>query len=350
VTASAAAALLAGVCGALWLLRAGRWPAAALAVTAFGLATAIRPELGVAALPAALVFASAAPLAPRRRRALGAGLLLVSAAAAATALPLWTMNAAISGGAFLSPGAVWRHLGVVGRGAGLGVHGAVLALALAGAWAAARGRARAAAALLAGTGVAAALAVLAYDRFDDRMLLAATVALLPLAAFAFAAPQRAWPRLLAAAAALALVAVTWPRALRQAAAPPDTQVLETRIAARVAARPWPAGALFIAEQPPVLAAAGLAPVMSTRAALRDAAALARAVAGERPVYFLCDMYCEPGFAGVPSPSPCGQMLAGFAVEPVVAEPLLGRTYALYRLTGPAGPETPPPDCPRPPPG
>jgi hypothetical protein len=82
-------------------------------------------------------------------------------------------------------------------------------------------------------------------------------------------------------------------------------------------------------------------------ALRENGDLERTVNGGTPAYFLCDMFCEKNFAGSTTPSPCGPILEGFALSPVVQETFDGRTYALYRITGPGGGSSKAPDCPRP---
>ena len=322
---AAAAALLAGLCGALHFLRGGRPAGAALAVGGLTLATAMRPESLAAAAIAALTVGRGAAAAPRARVAVALLIAAGAAAAAASALPLWTMNESISGGAFLSAGNLPAALARLAGGASLRVHGPLLVLALVGAATLAR-RQRAAAALLLGVGLAMALVVLAYDRFDERMLLAATVALLPLAG---AALERARPPL--AAALLGVLALLWLDALRGLALPPETQLLETRAAARAAATPLPADALVIAGQPSVLGAGGVL-AMSTAEALRDPERLAGMVATGRPVFFFRDMFCEPGFAGGAGGDECAALLARFAMTPVVEESLHARTYGLYRLT------------------
>jgi hypothetical protein len=186
------------------------------------------------------------------------------------------------------------------------------------------------------------------------MLLAATVGLLPLSGpmFGRGAPTaavgrwRAARRPLVAGAFVALLVLLWAPALRSASAPPATQVLETRIASRVARLPWAADSLLITERPPVVAAAGPTHVMATEEVLRDEAHLERMIGAGRPVYFLCDMYCEPGFQGFPTPALCGEILARFALSPVIEETLDGHAYVLYRVSGTAGGGPGPRRCPR----
>jgi hypothetical protein len=339
---AAAFALLAGLCGAI-LYRRGRGAAPALlAAAALGGATAIRPELLLAALAIAAGLAAAVELPARRRLAVAAAIAVASALAALSALPLWAMNADISGGGFLSLANVPAALGDIGRAGGWPVHGAVAALAGAGLWTMARRGDGWPAMLLLTAALAAAVVALAYERFAERMLLSATVALLPAAARAcdWLAPPagagmpRRWLRPLAEAAALALLLQVWRAPLQAAALPPETQLLETRLVAGVARRAVPDGALLIAEQPTVLAAAGLARVMSTREALRDLPRLGREIAAGRSVYFLSDMFCEPDFAGGDAAERCARLRREFAGTAVVEERLHGRRYALLRLSSP----------------
>ncbi|MDX2169796.1 MAG: hypothetical protein SF182_22185 [Deltaproteobacteria bacterium] len=349
---SAAAALLAGVCGALWYLRSASLGGALLAAAGFGLACAIRPENGLAALTAAAVLAWFAP----NGRLVALAVMLIAGAASATGLPLWRMNEQISGGAFLSP-RNWPHsasLLIANRG--LLVHAPIALLALVGAGRVAR-RVPAVVALLVAVGVGAALVVLAYDRFHPRMLLPATVALLPLAALTFAcsgkkprmtriSPKDSFreirvirgltPRvhdgLCAVGALIVAVAIlsVWRPLLLDAAGPPvETQELEMRLTTQVRGLPLPDNALIIAAQPTVLAAGGMKAVMSTAEALRDPAALRAAVEGGRPVFFLRDMYCELDYQG--GAADCRAILDGFAVESRFSVSRNVRRYELLRL-------------------
>jgi hypothetical protein len=338
---AAAAALLAGTCGALRYLRRGRTAGAALAVAGLALATAVRPESLLAVLAAALVVGVGADAAPRSRLTVAALIAGAGLAAALSALPLWSMNTSISGGAFLALGNLPAALAQLAGGPAVRVHGVVLALAVAGAIGLAR-RQAAAAALLLGTGLAVALAVLAYDRFDQRMLLAATVVLLPLGAAAFESAGRY--RTVVAAAAVIAVALLWLDGLRGLARPAETQWLETRAAERAAAVSLSADALIVAAQPTVLGAGGRL-AMPAGEALGDGERLAGMVAAGQPVYFFCDMFCEPGFAGGAGRDACAALFARFTLTPVVEEALHGRTYGLYRL-GLLEEGAAPPACPR----
>jgi hypothetical protein len=350
---AAAAALLAGLCGALVYVRTGRLCGAALAASSLGLSTAIRPESFVPAMLSPFILALGAPARLSQRLLVGCAIGVACSAAAATGLQLWTMNESISGGAFLSLANIVGNVLSVARTESLLVHGVVALLAFAGAAVAVRSPQRAAAWLLLCTAVAAALVALAYDRFDERMLLGATVALLPLSGFIFdwrpptTRPSHAMLRPLAAATVVLFLVLLWGRALLSASSPPETQVLETRIASRVARLPFAADSLFITEQPPVLAAAGMTHVMSTERALRHDGQLSQFISAGRPVYFLCDMYCEPGFGGVETPALCRRMLGEFALSPVAEESLHSRQYILYRVAGPAVGGPPAQGCPFP---
>jgi hypothetical protein len=258
------------------------------------------------------------------------------------------MNESISGGAFLSLRNIPANLGLVARREALPIHAAVLLLGMAGAvMAIVRRRRGGAAWLLLAASISGALVALAYDRFDQRMLLGATVALLPLGGFAFdwssssstRTPSiRKWRSLfgpLAAGTLVLLLVPLWKQALLSASVPPETQVLETRIASRVARLSFAADSLFIADQPTVLAAEGMTHVMATERALRSEGQLAQILRAGRPVYFLRDMYCEPGFQGAGGAPVCGRMSERFDLTPVVEETLHGRTYILYRASMPS---------------
>lgn len=350
---AAAATLLGGLCGALVYVRTGRWCGAGLAVSGLGLSTAIRPESVVPAVVAGVVLALLARTKLRQRLLVAGGIGVVCAAAAASGLQLWVMNESISGGAFLSLGNIVPNALLVARAESLPIHGILLLVAIGGAVVMVGSHQRGAAWLLLSTAIAAALVVLAYDRFHERMLLGATVCLLPLSGFMFdwrspiatVGRRRSVLRPLAAGTFLSLLVVLWGHDLLSAAAPPETQVLETRIASHVARLPFAAESLFITEQPPVVAAAGMRHVMATARALESEEQLGQVLKAGRPVYFLCDMYCERGFQGEATPPLCSQMLAHFTLFPVAEETLNTRTYILYRITGPAVGASPPLECP-----
>lgn len=348
---AAAATELLGLCGALRFARRGRASGAALAASGLALATAIRPESLAPAVVCAAVLAAVAATTPRRRRLAGVTIAAAAALAAAGGMDLWRMNADISGGGFLSPvNLVANAAGLLAPPALL-VHGAVALLVLGGAVAAVRSPQRRAAWVLIAPAVAGAAIALAYDRFHERMLLSATVAALPLVGSLFDAPMIArGPRLLRVAApCLVLLALTglWSQQLTRLSLPPETQLLETRLATRVAATATDPNALLIAEHPTVLRAAGVERVMASARALEGEASLLRLIGEGRPVHFLCDMYCEPDFQGAGAPTSCATILRRFAMTPVTEETLPGRRYVLYRLTGPATGREPAPECPRP---
>ncbi len=335
---AAAAALLAGLCGALVFLRGGRLSGAALAASGLGAAVAIRPECAAAALVAAITVARRARTAPSRRTGVAAAIGAASLGAAAACLPLWAMNTAISGGGFLSPANVWSNvLDVAHRRLGL-AHGAIVLLAAGGASRLAHARERSALWLFGGTAIATAVVVLAYDRFHERMLLAPTVCLLPMSAFA-CVPLDAGGRLRRVLLPLlglgicgVFVAAVRQPLLGARADAPETQLLETSAVSYVARVQLSADALVIAEQPTVLAASGMSHVMSTADALADPAALMRRVASGRPTYVFRDMFCEAGFPGSATPPSCERLLDQFAIAAVAEDSINSRTYGLYRLS------------------
>ena len=344
---AAAAAELAGLCGALLYARRGRLFWATLAAAILALSTAIRPESLLPAVACAVALALVADAAPRQRRLVGAAIAAASIAVAAGSVSLWRMNADLSDGTFFSPRNVVTNTVGLFEVPGPPVNSAVALLALAGAVVAVRSGQRRAAWVLLAPAVAGAVIALAYDRFHERMLLGATAAALPLVGFLVAPVATQRLRVAAAGAGLLALAVLWSGPLVQASRPPETQWLETRIAARVGAAALEPGALVVAEQPTVLRAAGVERVMASARAVEDETRLLQRIAEGRAVHFLCDMYCEPGFQGASGPSSCGTMLRRFAMTPVIEEAVPGRRYILYRLTGPAAPGAPAPDCPRP---
>jgi hypothetical protein len=330
---AAAFATLVGLCAALTCLRRRRGIDVVLAASAFGLATAIRPESLVATLAAAAVVATAGgPL--RRRGSMAAAIAGAGAVAALASLSLWSMNAAISGGGFLSLANIAARLGELDV-TSASPHLAIAALAALGLPAVARRRGTAAALLLAFAALCGALIVLAYDRFAERMLLAPTLAALPAVALVGGGGGATRARRIvssgAAAALLAVFALAAGRRVPLLASPPETQLLETRLAARLAQAALAADALFIAPQPSVLAAVGIRPVMSAAAALADEERLVAAVGSARTVYFLRDMYCEPGFASGGEAARCARILERFAAHAVVEERRNVRRYVLYEL-------------------
>ena len=86
--------------------------------------------------------------------------------------------------------------------------------------------------------------------------------------------------------------------------------------------------------------------MATEQALGDLQRLDAEINAGRPVYFLCDMYCEVDFQGTATPPLCSQILERFALSPAAEETLNDRTYILYRLAAAAGGGSAPLRCPR----
>jgi hypothetical protein len=321
---AAAFALLVALCGAVSYLRNGRVSGAALATSAFALATAIRPESLVAALVAAgaALFAYGARGWPRVVAAVA--IATAAAIAAAGASFLWTMNEEISNGFFFDASNVARNVKALEGH----LHGVAALFAVAGAATMLRDRRHRSALLLIGVGIVAAAVALAYDRFNERMLLAAIAATAPLTAFAFA---RCPPLPLHLTAAV--LAALWWNELPAGYAPSATQRLETRIVRSVARQTFPDDALFIAEQPTVLAATGLARVMRTEEALRKPGELTQLARSGTAVFYLDDMYCDENFAGGSGASRCRRMKDEFALTAVVEEHLPPHSYVLYAVVG-----------------
>lgn len=333
---TAAAALLLGLCGVLAHRRRATPAAAATAVCALALAAAMRPESLAPALAAGLIAALAPGSDRPHRIALWLAIAATAGVAAGGGASLWDMNRSTSGGMFFSAANLVANAGVIANR-----HFAPIAICAVAGVALARARGRgAAAAIVAAAAVAGAAVVLAYDRFSPRMLLTAAAAAAPLIACAFDLR----PRWLGAAAALLVAALLghfWAADLTALEVPRATQLVETRIVVAAAAQPLPAGALFIAEQPTVLAAAGFARVMRTGEALRQPQRLTELARSGSPVYFLRDMYCEGDFAAGPSPDRCREIAERFTLTPVVEERLDDRVYGLYALGEPAAPATAP---------
>jgi len=247
------------------------------------------------------------------------------------------MNEDISGGGFLSVANVAAHLADPAGVRSPRAYAALAALATIGLSVLARRGERAAALLLAVATLGGAVVVLAYDRFAESMLLTPTLMALPAAALAARSVAgegraRRGARLAAVAALAVVFAAACRSGLPALTAPVETQLLESRLTAAVARRTFPPEALFVLEQPPVLAAVGLRRVMRTGDALSDAQRLAAEVGAGRPVYFLRDMFCEQGFGGADAAPACALLLDRFAVALVVEARLNVRDYALLRLS------------------
>ena len=322
--AAAAFLVLVAVCGALSYVRDGWRSGASLATAAFALATSIRPESLVAAVLAATVALIAHRRDGWRRVAAPAAIATMSAIAAAGASRLWTMNEEISGGSFFAA----RNVASNANALDATVHAVAAVLAAAGAAAMLRARQRAGAAMLFGVAVAAASVALAYDRFTERMLLSAIVSAGPLTAFAFALGPPL-PRFFAAA----LLAALWWHETPSGLEPSATQQLETRIVQAIARQTFPAEALFITAQPTVLAATGIARVMSTREALGKPEELANLVRGGAIVFSLHDMFCGELFARGAGAPLCRRMNEEFVLTPGIEESFPPHSYILYAVVG-----------------
>lgn len=334
---------LLGIGAALRYVESARPAAAALAITSLSLATAMRPEAlaPTLAVAGALGWMSAAPM--RQRVTMAVALAVVATAAAMTALPLWNMNRELSSGVFFSFSNVVTNLGKLHDQGALAVHAWIGVLALVAICAALPTNGKRPVVLLLPAAVAAVLVALSYDRFHERMLLNATVTLLAMSPW-----LAAWPaslpllrsRTMAATVAAIVSGTTvvllslgmWSPALEAIVTPAESQLLETQLAARLASLQLPVDSLVLAEEPTVVAAAGLLPAMPTRKALADGATLKKRVGDGLATYFLCDMYCEPEFQGAASGDRCNQVLGMFNLEEVVSTSLHDRNYILYRLS------------------
>jgi len=324
---AAAFVLLVALCGALLYIRHGARSGASLATAAFALATSIRPESLVAALVAATISFIAHRRDGWRGVAAPGAIAIMSAIAAAGTSRLWTMNEEISGGSFFAAGNIVANATALDAT----VHGVAALFAVAGAAAMLRAGRRTGAAMLFGVAVAAASAALSYDRFTERMLLAAIVSAAPLTAFAFALCPPL-PRCFAAA----LLAALWWHETPAGLEPSATQQLETRIVRAIARQPFPDGALFITAQPTILAATGSARVMSTSEALGKPGELANLVRGGAVVFYLHDMFCDELFAGGASAPLCRRMSEEFVLTPAIEESFPPHGYILYAVASGEG--------------
>ncbi len=331
--AAATAALLAGACGALARPR-DAW-AVLLSGSGLGLAIAIRPELATAAIPWAAAWLRESQTR-RRVAVLAVGAALVAGGLLAAA-PMWSLNTQIFGGFFFRPRALPPNLAALAQDLG-GYLWLTLGLAACGVVALHRERKDGAWVCLGGA-VAVALTVLCFLRFQPRMILGATVLLFPLAGLAVDCVAQRDARWVGAGrrAALALVtgagaAVLGMRGVNvRARHVPSSQVLELRLSA-LAARVVPAGALVVAEEPPALRATSRLRVMRTSLALQDGGARLVRSSAVAPVFFSCDMYCEPGFEGAIG-GQCATFKRTFALAPVAEERHGELRYGIYRVMG-----------------
>jgi len=313
----AAAGLLAGMCGVLLFLKNNRIEAALLAMGGLTLSAAVRPELLVAAVPAGLLML----LLKKRIGYIGAGLLLAGILFAIFSMvSMWKLNREIYGGAFFSPGNIFKSPAALFEVPWFGaVYLLIFVLGAAGA-ASKRGRP---AVLLGGAALLGIVTLLAFERFAGRMMIAPVALLVPLAVFAGDWGRRRFLWI----AGIVVIGLSVP-GLLTASRPSDTQVLETRLSMAVAGHSLEENALIIAEYPAVLTSHNN--VMATDRALAGDLDL---LLGRRPVYFLKDMYCEEGFEGADKPVACWRILKNFGLSPVAEVEAPGRVYGLYRLSG-----------------
>lgn len=338
---------------ALWGLvrvqRDGPWPALLLAASSLCVASAVRPETAWMFFPAALVVLAARKTTPSTRWRFAALVLVLAAAGAMAAIaPMWRLNVEIAHGAgFLALGRVTESLRAL-PGPTLAFHALLVVLASC----AFIGHRSLLAAATFGAGLAQMLVALAFHQFADRLLLSGAIALVPLAAmfpglWMETSTGRSWREFFAPA--VTLLAVAWIAVLARrnvdSAHLPESQVLETSVPSLVRNSVQSDSALVVAEMPAVVAHASAAPVMATETALSHGAAALVAVAEQRPVYFVCDMYCEAGFGGGTGPAACSSALRDLELERVSVTALHGRRYGIYRVRGERKSEAPVRACP-----
>jgi hypothetical protein len=352
--AASTGVLLAGITGVFLLRRRASLASAALAAGGLGLAAAMRPELATVTLPALVVLFTSAAASWRDALIVGLGGVM----GASSIIASWPLYVANSSGSFLGLGNLAPNFArLLGNDEGGPVTIMILALAAVGTIMSLKRRMWATLVLLGGGALLAALVAIGYDQriFYPRTALGSLALLAPLAALALpalgvGAKQRAIAHCLAAGACMLAVALAVP-GLQRAAQLSDAPMLETRLPLAVAHAAVPADAIVIAEWPTVLAAeTDVIPVAAGDLLAQDNLmldGLARAIE-RRPHLLLCDMFCEPGFAGSNTPSPCARILAQFEVEEVTAVADPHRRYGLYRLLRRAGPEGSRAPCPSPP--
>jgi hypothetical protein len=343
--------LLAGLAGILAFLQTSSTAAALLAAGGLGVAAAIRPELWLTFVPAAGVLL----LGNRARR-----------------IPLWRVGILALGpilGAL--PGVLSRDAFLVHRGGPIlqssylianlrewlgnsGEGGLLSAVLLGGAVAGGvvsimRGR-WAASTLLLGTTLLVSGFVLLYyppSGFYARTMLGAIAPGAALAALAI--PTRPGPvswlsALVALALSTASARYSWH--LRDALLRvPTTQRWETVLPGAAQMVHLPADALVIAEWPTVLTATTDLNVMPTSKALASGIEALARESERRPVYLLCDMFCEPHFSGGDELSSCQRIAARFSSEQVVSVGVPDRNYGLFKLKGLAPSGEPGVPCP-----
>jgi hypothetical protein len=227
----------------------------------------------------------------------------------------------------------------------------ILVLSFAGVIVSLRRHAYAVLAILGGGALLVALVALGYDQriFYTRTVLGALALLIPLAALALPAADRAdrYSALAAVGACILAIVLAIP-GLQRAAHVAETQMLETRLPTAVAHTSLPADAVVIAEWPTVLASeTDVVATAARHVAAGDTATFERLAVAltTRPHFVLCDMFCEPGFAGADGQSTCARLLEQFLVEEVTAVTDRQRRYGLYRLVRRAEPGDAQPPCP-----
>jgi hypothetical protein len=186
--------------------------------------------------------------------------------------------------------------------------------------------------------MSAGIVALAYDRFHSACC-SATLALAPLIGFAFewgrsAAPgaercgirspaRRSWCSPLCSGAP----------ALRSALEPTGDAAAGNARRGTHRRNAFPPDALFIAEQPTILASGGLAPVMRTRArstVLTSSSKRSGAVDRSIPARHVL----RAGFEGAGKATSCDALLQRFAASPVVEETLNVRRWTLPTAAAP----------------
>jgi hypothetical protein len=343
--------LLLGLAGVLALSQTGSWAAVLLAAGGLGVAAAIRPELWLAFVPAfatILVRRSAARIPWRKIGVLAFGAVLGG-------LPGMLSRDAFlvhSGGPILQTSYLVANVRAWwGSPSDGGTLSAVVfaAGALGAIVCAVRGRGDASAVLAVTTLLVGGFVLLYYppSGFYARTMLGALAPGAVLAALVI--PSRpgvfSWA---GAALALALSAATahgsW--LLRDSFLNVRmTQRWETVLPDATGMVKLPAEAVVLAEWPTILTATTELKVMPTGKALSDGIDALAEEASHRPVYLLCDMFCEKHFGGADAPSACQRIAERFKSEQLVSVGGPDRNYGLFRLKGLAAPGEPGIPCP-----
>jgi hypothetical protein len=331
----ATAVLLAGLAAVLSLMKRDSLPAALLSGGALGLAVAMRPELIMAALPALLALAAVRRVRRQHLCIAGAGIAL----GASSLLASWALYLANSAGAFLS----WRNLQpnfarVLAQEPGAPLSGWILLAAAVGSVVVFRRGDKLQSATLSVAGALTLLAALVYDQriFYGRTVLGGLSVFIPLAALALprvaGSPARRLYAGMLAIAALGFSCWLAVPELRHMELP-ETQILETRLPQALRDIAIEPDAVVLAEWPTVLAADTPIAALSARAyasADEDALASLSNALARQPHYLVCDMFCEPSFAGS-GLSGCERLFDQFLVEEVSGVSQGRRRYGLYKL-------------------